>query len=66
MVILGRRRGRCDLAAVVEAIGFLWLVGVIVPEVGIVLIAGAAVMERNGGRMALMRLVVEDNTNELS
>jgi len=66
MVILGRRRARCDLVTVVETIGLLWSVGVIVPEVGIVLIAGAAAMERNGGKIALMRLVVEDNTDEPS
>jgi len=62
MVILGKKRERCGLPVVVEATGLLWSVRVIVPEVGIVLIAGAAVIERNGGRIALMRLVVEDNT----
>ena len=58
MVILGRMRGREDFIVVVaEASGLVEL-----DSTGIVLIVGAAVRVRNGGRIALIRDVVEANT----
>ena len=60
MVILGMKRGREDFVAVVaDTSGFSQL-----DAVGTVLTVGAAVRVRNGGRIALIRDVVEANTGE--
>jgi len=56
MVILGRRRGREDFVVAVADIGGFWELD----ATGAVL-TGAAVRVRNGGRIALIRDVVEAN-----
>jgi len=56
MVILGKTRGREDFVAVADTSGFSQL-----DAVGTVLRVGAVVRVRNGGRIALIRDVVEAN-----